>query len=319
MYEFKKTNTKVEFFGVKDFDLDHVFDCGQCFRWKKESESSYYGVVGEHFSKVSFEQTDGDEHADAIGNIKIESYENDENFWIRYLDLNRDYGAIKETLSAGDSVMEEATQNGRGIRILRQEVWETLISFIISQNSNIPRIKNCIETLCSEYGEEIGLYRGQKIFTFPKLQTLAEVKEDELKSCRLGYRAKYIAEAARQINRDDGSVLEVASDMNDKEILKYLLHISGIGPKVASCIMLFSMGKLNIFPIDVWVKRVMNRLYNIEENDVDGMKEYAHKHFGKYGGIAQQYLFYYIRNLSLSDPERYEALKIAEDYKKIEI
>lgn len=314
MYEVAKRGNKIVFKNVRDFSLDHVFDCGQCFRWKKESDSAYYGVVGEDFARVCFEP---DSSSETSGTVIVESYNNDEDFWVQYLDLARDYGAIKKLLAKDDDVMADAIKYGSGIRILNQNVWETLVSFIISQNSNIPRIKNCIETLCREHGKEIGEYQGEKLFSFPDIKTIASLKEDDLKPCRLGYRAKYIAEAARQINRDGGAVLDVASSMDDQEVLKYLLNVSGIGPKVASCIMLFSMGKLNIFPIDVWVKRVMNRLYAIGENDVAGMKEYAARHFGKYGGIAQQYLFYYIRQLSVSKPEVYKSLKIAENSEEV--
>ena len=323
MYEITKTGTKLVFSDVKDFDLDHVFDCGQCFRWRKEDSASipaYYGVVGEDFARVSFKEKENEpDGVGKIGDLIIESYQNNENFWIKYLDLDRDYKAIKNQLVDGDPIMGDAIEQGWGIRIMRQDAWETLISFIISQNSNIPRIRSSIEVLCSEYGRKIGEYRDKIICTFPTLDDLASLKEEDYKVCRLGYRAKYIAEASRQIKRDGGSVLNVAASMNDKDVLKYLLTLSGIGPKVASCIMLFSMGKLNIFPVDVWVKRVMNRLYSIEETDIKGMKEYADKNFGRYGGIAQQYLFYYIRTLSLTQPKRYEELNMGENPKDKEL
>jgi N-glycosylase/DNA lyase len=292
-YELAKSATKLKIKHVADFDPDQVFDCGQCFRWRKDLNSDqiiWYGVVGEDFARLVYDKTD-----DNVGDITIESYNNDEKFWTKYLDLDRDYSSIKHELSEKDGVLKKAIEVGSGIRIMGQDEWETLISFIISQNSNIPRIRGCIETICREYGREIGEYNGEKMFTFPSFKTMSTLKEEDLKLCRLGYRAKYIAEASRQIAADDGAVLEVAYKMKDSDVLNYLLSISGIGPKVASCIMLFSMGKLNIFPIDVWVKRVMNQLYGIDEGNLVAMKTYAEEHFGKYGGIAQQYLFYYIR------------------------
>lgn len=311
MYELKKDKNKITFLDVSDFNVDHVFDCGQCFRWKKENENTYYGVVDGNFARVSFfEKEKKDDDLEVRGDLQIESYQTDESFWAKYFDLDRDYGKIKKQLAKDDPTMAKAIEEGWGIRILKQDVWETLISFIISQNSNIPRIKNCIETICKEYGREIGEYRGEKIYSFPTLQDMAKCKEADLKLCRLGYRAKYIAEGSRQINRDGGSILDIAESMSDNDVLKYLLNISGVGPKVASCIMLFSMSKLNIFPIDVWVKRVMNRLYSIDEDNITAMKDYAEKHFGKYGGIAQQYLFYYIRQISVNDPELYKSLEI---------
>lgn len=323
MYEVSKSGARITFANVKDFNLEHIFDCGQCFRWKKESDSTWYGVVGQDFARISY-IADEPESANSptfmgtvTGTVIIESTNNDEKFWIKYLDLDRDYSEIKKQLSKDDPIMEEAIKSGWGIRILKQDEWETVISFIVSQNSNIPRIKGCIEALCREYGKEIGEYRGEKIFSFPDMKTLASQKESDLQACRLGYRAKYIAEAARQINRDDGAVLEVTSSMDDISVVEYLKGISGIGPKVASCIMLFSMGKLNIFPIDVWVKRVMNRLYGISEDNLPKMKEYANEHFGKYGGIAQQYLFYYIRNLAEEKPDLYNTLNVDESKTKV--
>jgi len=321
MYEIIKSEVKIIIKDVSDFDPDQIFDCGQCFRWKKDTESEnsvWYGVVGEDFARLSFLKTVDDQEDTSRGDIIIESYKNDERFWLKYLDLERDYETIKMQLSKDDLVMQDAVKEGEGIRILRQDVWETLISFIISQNSNIPRIQSCIDSLCVEFGKEIGEYKGEKIFSFPGYEILSKLKEDDLKPCRLGYRARYIAEAARQVEGDGGAVLDVAASMADNSILKYLLSISGVGPKVASCIMLFSMGKLNVFPIDVWVKRVMNRLYLIGENDIDGMKEYAGNHFGKYGGIAQQYLFNYIRRMSTGKPELYESLKLTEEPKETE-
>ena len=314
MYSISKKGARIIINDLTDFDLDQILDCGQCFRWKREDDTdkpTWYGVVDGSFARISTEKQKND--SDEFTSITIESYDKDESFWIKYLDLDRDYASIKNQLTNGDPVMTNAVREGEGIRILRQDVWETLISFIISQNSNIPRIRSCIESLCREFGKEIGEYKGEKMYSFPDLKTLASLKEDDLRVCRLGYRTKYIAEAARQISRDDGAVLDVAASMSDKDALKYLLGLSGIGPKVASCIMLFSMGKLNIFPIDVWVKRVMNRLYAINENDISAMKNYAEQNFGRYGGIAQQYLFYYIRKIADTKPELYKSLKINED------
>lgn len=339
MYEVTKSGARITFTNVEDFNLNHILDCGQCFRWKKErgisdtDASIWYGVVGKDFARITyipekpsiselFDDESASDHKELFNNkctVVIESTNTNEDFWIEYFDLDRDYSAIKAKLSENDPVMREAISAGWGIRILKQDEWETVISFITSQNSNIPRIKGCIETICRKYGEEIGEYKGEKQFSFPDVKTMASATEDELKSCRFGYRAKYIAEAARQINRDGGAVLDVASSMDDIQVIEYLRGISGIGPKVASCIMLFSMAKLNIFPIDVWVKRVMNRLYGIRENDIAKMKEYADEHFGKFGGIAQQYLFYYIRTLADVKPEIYNTLNVAEDDLKYDL
>ena len=161
---------------------------------------------------------------------------------------------------------------------------QTIISFLISQNNNIPRIKKCIETLCENFGEYIGEYREKKYYDLPKPEVLSRLSIADLAVCRLGYRANYLIETAKQIERE-----------GIEETFEYLNTLCGVGPKVANCILLFSMGKAGCFPIDVWVKRVMNQLYGIDEQDTDAMLAYSEKNFGEYGGMAQQYLFYFMR------------------------
>ncbi|MDR0854336.1 MAG: 8-oxoguanine DNA glycosylase [Clostridiales Family XIII bacterium] len=284
---------KYEIGGVRDFSLTQIFECGQCFRWNAEENGSYSGIVNEHFANVSY-----DLKAETLtiwSNLIPGSDALRERFWRNYFDLDRDYSEIKAFLSEGDPIMAAAISAGSGIRILNQEPWEVLISFIISQNNNIPRIRGCVESLCKNFGEKLGKFYGRDLFAFPKVSTLAALYESDLDVCRLGYRARYIAETARQIEYDGGALLASGQYMSSDRLEEYLLSLSGVGPKVANCIMLFAMKKAEIFPIDVWVKRVMNRLYEIDEKDLAAMKEYSRVHFGKYGGIAQQYLFNYIR------------------------
>ena len=221
------------------------------------------------------------------------------NIWKDYLDLDRDYDAIKKKLSAKDKYMEKAISYGGGMRILQQELWETMISFIISQNNNIPRIKKCVESLCTSFGSPLGIYKGRNYFAFPTPETLSRLNAEELDTCRLGYRAKYIVDTARQILENDKKLDDLHND-SEGALYEYLLGLSGVGPKVANCIMLFGLGKYDSFPLDVWIKRVMNQIYHIEEGNVKKMKAYAAEHFGEYGGIAQQYLFYYMREISKS-------------------
>lgn len=280
---------------IKDFNLDHIFSCGQCFRWVKEGDGSYTGVA---FGKiVNMKTTPGqnpnlmqvsDEEQGIAGFIDLEidqaKKEDFEEIWKDYLDLGRDYDVIKKQLCKTDPVMKKAVEYGYGIRILNQDKWETIVSFIISQNNNIPRIKKCIEILCENFGDYIGEYRGRKYYDLPKPEILSCLSIADLAVCRLGYRAKYIIETAKQIERE-----------GIEETFEYLNTLCGVGPKVANCILLFSMGKSSCFPIDVWVKRVMNQLYHIDEEDTEAMVAYSEKNFGEYGGIAQQYLFYYIR------------------------
>lgn len=294
--------------GVKDFDCDHIFDCGQCFRWRKQEDGSWTGIAGENIANVSYEK----------GTLYIRGLygtfcENDlVEFWLDYLDLDRDYGAIKRKLSRGDMSMKEAVKYGQGIRILNQELWEVIISFIISQNNNIPRIKGCIESLAKNFGErmdftrdkayqepkknrqriEEGTFDGQFPLgdltpnKLPSPETLANLTVEDLAPVRLGYRAKYLIQAAKE-------VLERGLPTNYDE----LIALTGVGPKVANCIGLFGLRDTESFPIDVWVKRVMKVMYGFDEDDLRGMEKYASSHFGEYSGFAQQYLFYYIRSI----------------------
>lgn len=281
--------------GIKDFDLDHIFDCGQCFRWTKQEDGSYTGIA---FGRVVNMQVAGDNKDELVIDGCCE--EDFNNIWRPYLDMDRDYGAVKVTLAEGDDVMVRAIEAGAGIRILKQDLWETMVSFIISQNNNIPRIKGCIEKLAKLAGEKAGEYGGAEYYNIPSPETLAQMTVEDLAPIRLGYRAPYLIETAQQVLAKGGMdavAAELAAIDNPDEACEYLRQFQGIGPKVASCIALFGLARLDAFPIDVWVRRVMNRLYNIEEKDIKGMSAYAKEHFGENGGIAQQYLFYYIRGL----------------------
>lgn len=275
--------------GVKDFNTDHIFDCGQCFRWQRQEDGSYIGPAMGRVVKISYA-----DRQLIIDNCGKEDFE---NIWKKYLDLDTDYGLIKEKLSAEDQIMQAASEYGYGIRILRQDFWETVVSFIISQNNNIPRIKGCIESICEKFGEHAGEYGGKAFFSIPSPSTLASLNSEDLAPCRLGYRAPYLVKMARQfVDRGGPDVVE-AELKNAEDPIQALQQFCGIGPKVAACISLFGLGRMDAFPIDVWMRRVMNRLYDIDEKDVKAMKDYAKKHFGENGGIAQQYLFYYIRGL----------------------
>lgn len=317
---------------VKDFNADDIFDCGQCFRWNREDDGSYSGIVGGAFANVAFYPYDpglaensGDagegttRHLNEIegriviwSNLLEDTPTVREKFWRNYLDLDRDYSAIKRLLTTEDTVMARAVRMGAGIRVLNQNKWETLISFIISQNNNIPRIKGCIERLCAEYGKKIGMRHGEAVYAFPSVDRLSVLRESDLDVCRMGYRARYIAETARQVAFDGGAILDAGERMETKKIEEYLHSLSGVGPKVAACILLFSMKKAEVFPIDIWVRRVMNRLYGMGEENISAMKDYAARNFGAYGGIAQQYLFNYIRKLAKNDPAAYERLRLEE-------
>lgn len=296
---------------IKDFDLDHIFDCGQCFRWERRSDGSYTGIAKGKIVNMRYEKGDFDRGAESDtimsaaavsgGNIENEYHsmpyggtliidncteEDFQNIWRQYLDLDRDYGKIKRRLSKGDPVMRRAIKNGSGIRILQQDLWETILSFIISQNNHIPRIKGCIEKLAELFGQPAGTYEGRAWHDLPGPEVLASLSEADLAEVRLGYRSKYILGTAKAVVRD-----------GLPQTAEQLAALPGVGPKVAACILLFGMAKYDAFPVDVWMARVMHQLYGLDQKDRRAMELYASEHFGRLGGFAQQYLFYYIRNL----------------------
>lgn len=262
---------------IRDFHTDHIFDCGQCFRWDREEDGSYTGIAGDRPANISFEE--GILRIDAPG---IEGGdEEEEAFWRDYLDLDRDYGKIKKHLARRDPILKEAISYGEGIRILRQDPWEALVSFIISSNNNIPRIKKNIRDLAEGFGRPAGEFRGQMFYTLPSPQVLAALTKEDLAPCRLGYRGGYLIKTA--------AMVEAAGEVTFDDLLSY----SGVGPKVADCIALFSMGRYERFPIDTWVEKVMRELYGLENKRA--MASFAAETFGRWGGIAQQYLFHYMR------------------------
>ncbi|HHW95054.1 MAG TPA: 8-oxoguanine DNA glycosylase [Mogibacterium sp.] len=263
---------------IKDFDLAHIFECGQCFRWNpSEDGESYVGMSGDYAGKASFNQEKGE--------LVLEVTGGDRKFWSNYFDLNTNYSLIKETLLYSEPKIEDAIEYGKGIRILNQDKFETLISFIISQNNNIPRIKKCIESICRNYGENLGEVFGEERFAFPDPERLSKATVEELMALKLGYRSKYIVASTKKY-------MEEGCPANYDEVLAY----PGVGPKVANCIMLFGLHDVEAFPIDTWVKQIMKDMYGFEDKDVRGMSEFASKRFGEYAGYAQQYLFYYYRD-----------------------
>lgn len=274
---------------VKDFNADHIFDCGQCFRWQRQDDGSYVGPAMNRVVEIA--ENDG---VLTVNNCNEDDFN---NIWRDYLDLGRDYGALKKNLGAADEAIRAATEYGYGIRILKQDFWEAVVSFIISQNNNIPRIKGCIEALCKNFGEPIGEYKGKLYFAIPSPERLASLTPEDLAACRMGYRAPYLIKTAQQMLAKGGPSAVCAELMSAADPITELQAFCGVGPKVAACISLFGLGRTEAFPIDVWMRRVMNRLYGIAETDMKSMSAYAREHFGEYGGIAQQYLFYYIRGI----------------------
>ena len=287
---------------VDSFEPTHIFECGQCFRWNKENAGSYTGVVKSNVLNVKKEKD----------NIIITGMcENHiEELCKEYFDLETDYKEIKHKLSIIDENLKTSIEYGKGIRILKQDEWEALISFIISANNNIPRIKGIIERISQKYGKEI-IWKDKKYYTFPTPEELSEATIRDLRMLGLGFRDSRVYETTQMILNKKIDIYSLKNIHDVNIIREELLKFSGVGPKVADCIMLFSMKKYEVFPIDVWVKRVMTELYaeEIEEgvgNDAlvvsknisnKQILELAQNKFGRLAGLAQQYLFYWRREL----------------------
>lgn len=275
---------------IKDFHPDHALDCGQAFRWVKEGDS-YTGVVKDQVVEISLVEGDL-----IIQNCDSESFN---ELWRDYLDLDKDYSSIKEVLSK-DNILKEAINHGWGIRILNQEPWETLISFIISSNNGIVRIKKIIDNLSKKYGKEIP-YQGKIYYSFPRAEDLARATLDDLRALGTGYRDKYIKNTAIMVNEgnlDLNSLIEMDYESAKEELLKF----PGVGPKVADCVLLFSLRKEEAFPVDVWIKRIIEHLYfkNNESSITNReVSDFAKNKYASLAGIAQQYLFYYARELQI--------------------
>lgn len=250
------------------FDLAATLDCGQCFRWTQK-DGVWRGIAFGRSLRV-------EEKPDTL-ELSC-SQEEWERIWRLYFDFDRDYAAIREMLSAFSPVLAEAAAYAGGIRILQQEPWEALCTFILSQNNNIPRIRGLTEKLCASFGEAV-----EGGFAFPRPERLADCTEEELRALGLGYRAPYVLDAARRVA--GGMDLEALRTLPEDEALARLNQIHGVGPKVAQCMLLFGLHRLDAFPQDVWIKRAMARYFPGK----------SRADFGPDAGIAQQYIFHYVR------------------------
>ena len=237
---------------VRDLDLEQTLDCGQSFRWEKQDDGSFSGVAFDKYVNISLDGTDM---------IIKNAVENDRELWFDYFDLALDYGKIREDISEIHPVLKEAAKYAPGIRILRQEPYEALCTFIISQNNNIKRIKGVVGRLCESFGDEI-----------------------DLAPLRAGFRNRYIIDSAKKVASGEVD-LELCKTADYETSRAELMKITGVGVKVADCTLLFGMHRVEAFPIDVWMKRAMEKLF-------PGM---IAAEFGEYAGIAQQYIFHYSR------------------------
>ena len=272
-----------------DLSIRQISESGQCFRLKQISEERY-GLVA--FGRYLEIEQRGEE---LLFSCTQEEYD---AIWRQYFDMENDYGLYKNAVQAEDTYLLDAVSFGSGIRILRQDAWEMLISFIISQQNNITRIRKCIETICERYGEKIAPEdaghidnssdsvnpdRTAAYYTFPDVQALARVSEEELRACNLGYRSRYIVETSNSIL--SGAVdLELIKKMSYKQAREALTKLCGVGEKVADCICLFGLHHMDAFPVDTHIRRAMDEHYPAG---------FPFDRYGGYAGVMQQYIFYY--------------------------
>lgn len=271
---------------TQNFDARAIFTCGQAFRWYEEKDGSFTTV---HLGRVLNVLNEEDRVV-----FKGTNLEEFKEIWLDYFDLNTNYKEIRKTLS-GNEILVNAMEYGKGIRILNQNHFEMLISFIISANNMIPRIKKSIEVISMRYGKFICEDENRKYYSFPTVEELSNATVEDLREfAKVGFRDKRIFDTVNMILNDKidlNSFESLETDILREELLKF----SGVGNKVADCIMLFSYKRGEVFPVDVWIKRVMEKLFIKQETPVKKIAKEADRIFGKYAGYAQQYLFYYGR------------------------
>jgi len=269
------------------FNLKKTFDCGQCFRWEEINEDEFIGIIKDKVVHIKEE--------DGTFIFYDTTKEYFENILIDYFDFNLDYNEIDKKIST-DEHIKKCIEYGKGIRILKQDLFETIISFIISANNNIPRIKKIINRICEKYGKEI-IYKDKSYYTFPSAEDLKDITKEEFRELKMGFRDKYLVDAIYKINSGELDLKKI-TEMDTAEAKKELMKIKGVGEKVSDCILLFSLKRLELCPMDVWVKRIFETRYNLTDLTFESGFNLAKNNWGEYAGIAQQYLFYYERETS---------------------
>lgn len=276
---------------VADFNIEQTLECGQCFHFEKISDLEYGVVSMDKFIHIRQEKD--------VLYCEQTTLDAVNEYWVKYFDLERDYGKIKKHLINNDDRLRTAIEEKYGVRILNQEFEETLMSFIISQNKQIPHIKQIVRNISEKYGIFLGSIGDVKFYSFPDVITLGNISENDYKELKTGFRARYLRDASCKLS-DNIIQRESFMNMNDEEARKLLMSITGVGEKVANCVMLFGLGYRSSFPVDVWIKRIMEDMY-FDGNDTkkEVISSFAKQNFGEYGGYAQQYLFYYGREKNI--------------------
>ena len=271
MPEWKRFTTS-----IRPLDLDLTLGCGQTFRWDRLGDGSWRGVVGRNLTRLTVDE----------GSLEIESWPGEGGVVAdveSYLRASDDIGSIQDALSR-DDVMASGIRKVEGLRLVKMDEWECLVSYVLATYSNIPRIRRMIELLSERYGEEI----GDGVFAFPRARSLASATVDELAACGLGYRARYLHSICRAV--DEEAVVSFEK-LDRRALREQLKRLPGVGDKVADCVSLFGYGRLEAFPVDVWIERALARLYGMS-GSYRKMVEFAEERFGPVAGYAQEYLYY---------------------------
>lgn len=279
-------NNNVIISELTDFDLFQTMECGQCFNYEIIDKETIAIVANKRL--VIAKQIDNEITLFDMSKEEFEGY------FKNYFDIDTDYEKIKKFLLKKDKLLKTSIDSLSGVRILNQDFFETLISFIISQNNQISHIKTIVRGISRKYGEYVGCVGDKEFFAFPTLGQLEKATDEELRELKAGFRAPYILDAVCKCKRGE-ITKDALKAMSTQECIDKLMEIKGVGSKVANCVALFSLGKRDAFPVDVWIKRIMEELYFKEETKKEVIEEFAKKKYGSYGGYAQQYLFFYGR------------------------
>jgi len=288
--QYKEIEGRVVLEPINSFDIEQILECGQCFRFHKIHNYTYTIVAKGRILTIT-------QSKEGIIYYPTSAKEF-EKLWIPYFDLNKDYDIIKQYLAKKDIHLHNAIEFAPGIRILNQDPWECLISFIISQNKQIPHIKQVVENISKMFGKYIDTIDGNDYYAFPTVEELSVASEEDIRQCKAGFRAPYIIDACKKVRTKEVNLENLMTSSYDKA-KEELLKIKGVGPKIADCVLLFSLGKKEAFPVDVWVKRVMEHFYFNKGSSMKEIQNFAKEYFGDLAGISQQYLFYYARQLRI--------------------
>lgn len=259
---------------ISNFNMAQICDSGQCFRMERKDGNLFRVIARDRYLEV---EQEGDVCTFYCGQDEFEM------FWAEYFDISTDYGTYIDSINPRDTYLNEAARLGYGVRILRQDLWEMIVSFLISQQNNIVRIRRCIQNICEKYGEEKRTPDGKIYYAFPEPEALAGLDDDDLKACNLGYRSKYVVRTARSVASGEIS-LEAIGKMPYKKAKEELLKLYGVGEKVADCICLFALHHLEAFPVDTHIRQALDRHYR---------RGFPIRRYKGYQGVMQQYIFYF--------------------------